>query len=114
MGLVSGLSLASHLACPTFGLIHGPFWQCTHLSVKTDFSMRVSGRLTGEELAGVPLPFSFSFCSLLNASRLVYETLHGLAIQVRGSWLSNLNDTYPKWLSGKECRLLMQEAWVGP
>ena len=45
MGLVSGLSLASHLTWPIFGLTQGPCWWLVHLSAKMDFGVRVSGRL---------------------------------------------------------------------
>ena len=44
-GLVSGLSLATHLAWPIFGLTQGPSWWQMHLSAKIDFSAKDSGRL---------------------------------------------------------------------
>ena len=102
-GLVSGFSLASHLACPTFGLTQGPFWQCTHLSVKTDFSMRVSGRLTG----------GIGWCLLLLLLLLLLVPPEFFQVSFMRHFMgwpsklevletSNLNDTYPKWLSGKE------------
>ena len=47
MGLVSGLSLASHLAWPVFGVTQGPSWWHAHLSAKTDSSMKHSGKLAG-------------------------------------------------------------------
>ena len=43
MRLVSGLSLASHLAWPIFGLTQGPSWW--HLSAKIDSSKKDFGRL---------------------------------------------------------------------
>ena len=56
MGLVSGLSLASHLAVPTFGLIQGPSWRHTNLSAKMDSSAKVSGRLAGHIVGWRLLP----------------------------------------------------------
>ena len=47
MRLVSGLSLASHRACPIFGLIQGPSQWHTHLPAKMDSNVRASGRLAG-------------------------------------------------------------------
>ena len=46
MGLVSGLSLANHLAWPVFGLIWS-FLVHEHLSSKMDSSVKDSGRLAG-------------------------------------------------------------------
>ena len=45
MELVSGLSLANHLAWPTFGLTQCPVWQCAHFSTKMDSSEKDSGWL---------------------------------------------------------------------
>ena len=47
MGLVSGLSLASRLAWPMFGLTQGPSCWHMHLSAKMDSSMKDFGRLVG-------------------------------------------------------------------
>ena len=48
MGLVSRLSLASHLAWPMFCLTQPPWWHA-HLSVKMDSSEKDSGRLVGHK-----------------------------------------------------------------
>ena len=51
MGLVSGLSLANHLAWPIFGLTQGPSWWRAHLSPKMDSSRKDSGRLVVSSLS---------------------------------------------------------------
>ena len=48
MGLVSRLSLASHLAWPMFCLTQPPWWHA-HFSVKMDSSEKDSGRLVGHK-----------------------------------------------------------------
>ena len=47
MGLVSGLSLANHLAWPLFGLTQGPSCWRMHLSAKMDSNVKDFGRLVG-------------------------------------------------------------------
>ena len=55
MGLVSRLSLASHLDWPIPRLTQGPSWWRTHLSVKMDFSVRASERLAGHIVSSLLL-----------------------------------------------------------
>ena len=58
MELVSGLSLASFLAQPIFGLAQGPSWWLTHLSAKMDSSAKDPGRLVVSSFLLVPPEFS--------------------------------------------------------
>ena len=55
VGLVSGLSLANHLACAR-SLTQGPSWWHAHLSAKMDSSLSVSGRLAGHIMGWNLLP----------------------------------------------------------
>ena len=64
MGLVSGLSLASHLAWSIFGLTQSPPWRQAQLSAKMDSSVRVSGRL-GQDMSLLPPPFGPSWILLV-------------------------------------------------
>ena len=67
MGLVSGLSLAAHLAWPTSGLTQHPSWWRAHLSAKLDSSEEDSGRLVGHIIGWRLLPpFGPSRILLLN------------------------------------------------
>lgn len=54
MGLVSMLSLASHLAQPILGLVQGPSWWCPHLSAKMDSSTKDPGKLVISSLLLAP------------------------------------------------------------
>lgn len=58
MGLVSGLSLAIHLAWPIFGLAPGPSWWQVHLLTKMDPSAKDSGMLILSSLLLAPPQFS--------------------------------------------------------
>ena len=53
MELVSGLSLASHLAWPIFGLTQCSSWWHARLSAKMDSSVRASGRLAGRIISSL-------------------------------------------------------------
>ena len=69
VGLVSGLSLADHLAWPALGLAQGPSWWHVHLSAKMDSSTKDSGRLVISSLPVAPpksswLFFRAALCSL--------------------------------------------------
>ena len=55
-GLVSGLSLASHLAWSIFVLTQGPSWWRVLLSAKVDPSAKDSGRLAGHIMGWHLLP----------------------------------------------------------
>ena len=61
MGLVSGLSLANHLAWSIFGLTQCSSWLRTHLSAKAHLSAKMdssedSGRLVGHIMGWRLLP----------------------------------------------------------
>ena len=65
MGLVSGLSLANHLAWPIFGLTQGPSWWCVHPSAKMHSGEEDSGRLVGRPFGPCRiLPVSFRAAAL--------------------------------------------------
>ena len=56
VGLVSGLSLANHLAWPVSGLTQGPSWRRVHRSGKRGSSEEESGRLAGHIMGWRLLP----------------------------------------------------------
>ena len=56
IGLVSGLSLASHPACAHIWPDSGPSWGCAHFSAKMNSSVMVSGRLAGHIVGWHLLP----------------------------------------------------------
>ena len=55
-GVLSGLSLAGHLAWPVFSLTPGPCWWCAHLSAKMNFGSKDSGKLAGHIVGWCLLP----------------------------------------------------------
>ena len=62
IGVLSGLSLAGHLAWPVFSLTPGPCWWCAHLSAKMNFGSKDSGKLAGHTGGWCLLPpFSHSW-----------------------------------------------------
>ena len=62
MGLVSGFSLANHLAWPVFSMTQGPSWWCVCLSAKMNFSEKDYGSLVEYRLTSPS-----SFRPLLNS-----------------------------------------------
>ena len=65
MGLVSGLSLASHLACARVWSDSGSFLVAVHPSAKMDPSVRAAGRLTGRIISSLLLLAPPKFCQLV-------------------------------------------------
>ena len=82
-GLVSGLSLASHLAWPICW--RGVLPAGAHISAKVDSRVRVSGRL--ERLLPPTLPRSFRWQHLILYSNLLCETAQA----------SGCHHAWPKW-----------------
>lgn len=67
MGLVSGLSLASHLAHQRCLVTQGPSWWCARDSANVDSNVRASGKLAGcfvSPLRLLALPEFLQVCSL--------------------------------------------------
>ena len=91
MGLVSGLSLASHLAWPILGLAQGPSWWRPHLSAKMEATAKDSGRLVVSFLLLAPLKFSWlvfraarsSLSGLPVVRQLLQETI---IMRGQGGW----------------------------
>lgn len=81
MGLVSGLSLADHLAQPVVGLAQGPSWWQMHLSAKMDSRAKDLGRLVVPSLLLAP-PKSSGL--VIRTGPLVVRQLRQAALIVPG------------------------------
>lgn len=76
MGLISGLSLASHLAWPVLALTQGPSWWCVRLSAKPDSSTKDAGRLVVSSLYWPPSLAPPKFSPLVfREARVSYQGL---------------------------------------
>ena len=90
MRLISGLSLASHLSWPIFGLTQDPSRWPKHLSAKMNSNAKDSGRLVVSSLLLASPEFSSLFSRqhhvLVGSSS--YETTH--ASGYHGAWIEGV------------------------
>ena len=82
MGLISGLSLASHLAQPIIGLAQGRFWW--HVCLSANMDSRANGCLLPPMGPSHILLVSLQGCTLFLIRASSCETAHARAITVLG------------------------------
>ena len=109
MGLVSGLSLASYLAWPIFGLTQGPSWWHVHLSAKMDSSEEDSGKLVGHMDWRLLPPFV--------ASQILLVSFHGstmflIWISHKTTHVSGYHRAWPRWVVSVNGSLTLQSLFT--